>query len=197
MTALKNGTTRDKHTTHLCPQLFFFHSLLSLPIHSTLSPLLALLFLSKFDLVTPLPQPYLSNDTNLPPFRRKTKFVQLVCLEHHFHPSMPQKNPAPRYFDLQVSQVMCIWFGLNKMYANMYVNVCSSHTGCEKLLRGMVNSWQNFYFDGQIRYRKSKRYHDDRRAKYSHKQTCYLPGVSPPGFKPGISSRGLFNELVC
>ena len=38
----------------------------------------------------------------------------------------------------------------------MYVNVCSSHTGCGKLLHEMVHSWQNFYFDGHIRYRNSK-----------------------------------------
>ena len=74
----------------------------------------------------------------------------------HLCPWMPYKNPAPRYFDLQVSQVTCTRFGLNKMYANMYVNVCSSHTGCGKLLHEMVHSRQNFYFDGHIRYRKSK-----------------------------------------
>ena len=38
----------------------------------------------------------------------------------------------------------------------MYVDVCSSHKGCGKFLHGMVSSWQNFYFDGHIRYRKSK-----------------------------------------
>ena len=38
----------------------------------------------------------------------------------------------------------------------MYVNVCSSHTGCGKLLRGTVHSWQNFYFDVHISYGKSK-----------------------------------------
>ena len=54
------------------------------------------------------------------------------------------EKPVPKYFDLQVSQVTCIWFGLNKMYANMYVDVCSSHTGCGKCLHGMVHSWQNF-----------------------------------------------------
>ena len=58
--------------------------------------------------------------------------------------------------DLQVSQVTCIWFGLNKMYANMYINVCSGHTGCGKLLHGMVYSRQNLYFDEHVRYRKSK-----------------------------------------
>ena len=68
-----------------------------------------------------------------------------------------KKNPAPRYFDLQGSQVMCTWFGLNKMYANMYINVCSGHTGCGKLLNRMVHSQQNFYSDGHVRYRKSKR----------------------------------------
>ena len=50
--------------------------------------------------------------------------------EYHFRPSMPKKDPAPRCFDLQVSQVTRIRFGLNKMYANMYVHVCSGHTGC-------------------------------------------------------------------
>ena len=58
--------------------------------------------------------------------------------------------------DLQVSQVTCIWFGLNKMYANMYINVCSGHKGCERLLHGMVYSRQSFYFDEHVRYRKSK-----------------------------------------
>ena len=38
----------------------------------------------------------------------------------------------------------------------MYVNVYSGHKGCGKLLHGMAHSWQNFYFDGYIRYRKSK-----------------------------------------
>ena len=38
----------------------------------------------------------------------------------------------------------------------MYINVCSGHTGCGKLLHGMVCSQQNFYFDGHVRYRKSK-----------------------------------------
>ena len=38
----------------------------------------------------------------------------------------------------------------------MYINVCSGHTGCGKLLHGMVHSWQNFYFDGHIRYRKTE-----------------------------------------
>ena len=71
----------------------------------------------------------------------------------------------------------------------MYVNVCSSHTGCGKLLRGTVHSWQNFYFDGHVRYRK--RHHDDRRAKYSHKQTCYLPGVSPARIRTQIRLLGL------
>ena len=42
------------------------------------------------------------------------------------------------------------------MYANIYVDVCSSHTGCGKFLHGMVSPWQHFYFDGHIRYRKSK-----------------------------------------
>ena len=46
--------------------------------------LLALLFLTKSDPVTPLLQPYLSNDTNLPPFRRKIKFAQQVCPANHF-----------------------------------------------------------------------------------------------------------------
>ena len=38
----------------------------------------------------------------------------------------------------------------------MYINVLSGHTGCEKILHGMVHSQQNFYFDGHVRYRKSK-----------------------------------------
>ena len=38
----------------------------------------------------------------------------------------------------------------------MYINVCSGHTGCEKLLHGMVHSQQSFCFDGHVRYRKSK-----------------------------------------
>ena len=38
----------------------------------------------------------------------------------------------------------------------MYVNVFSGHTGCGKLLHRMVHSQQNFYFDGHVRYRKSK-----------------------------------------
>ena len=59
----------------------------------------------------------------------------------HLCPWMPQKNPAPRYFNLQVSQVTCIWFGLNIMYENMYINACSGHTKCEKLLHGKVKSW--------------------------------------------------------
>ena len=74
--------------------------------------------------------------------------------ECHSRPSMPKKDPAPRYFDLQVSQVTCIWFGLNKMYANMYINVCSGHTGCKKVLHVMVHAQQNLYFDGHVRYRK-------------------------------------------
>ena len=32
----------------------------------------------------------------------------------------------------------------------MYVNVCSSHTGFGKMLHEMVQSWQNFYFDGHF-----------------------------------------------
>ncbi len=55
-----------------------------------------------------------------------------------------RKKPARRYVDLQVSQVTCIWFGLNKMYADMYISVCSGHTGYGKLLYGMVYSGQNF-----------------------------------------------------
>ena len=74
----------------------------------------------------------------------------------HLRPWMPKKDPAPRYFDLQVSQVTCIWFGVNKIYANMHINVFSGHTGCGKLLHGMVYSRQNFYFDGHVRYIKSK-----------------------------------------
>ena len=38
----------------------------------------------------------------------------------------------------------------------MYVNVYISDTGFGKLLHGMVHLRQNFYFDGHIRYRKSK-----------------------------------------
>ena len=38
----------------------------------------------------------------------------------------------------------------------MYINVCSGHAGCGKVLHGMVHSQQNFYFDGHVRYRKSK-----------------------------------------
>ena len=38
----------------------------------------------------------------------------------------------------------------------MYISVCSGHKGCGKLLHGMVHSQQNFYFDGHVRYRKSK-----------------------------------------
>ena len=38
----------------------------------------------------------------------------------------------------------------------MYINVCSGHTGCEKVLHVMVHAQQNFYFDGHVRYRKSK-----------------------------------------
>ena len=38
----------------------------------------------------------------------------------------------------------------------MYVNVCSSHKGCGKVLHGVVHLQQNFYFDGHERYRKSK-----------------------------------------
>ena len=38
----------------------------------------------------------------------------------------------------------------------MYINVCSGHTGCGKVLHGMVHSQQKIYFDGHVRYRKSK-----------------------------------------
>ena len=38
----------------------------------------------------------------------------------------------------------------------MYVNVCSDHTGCGNRFMGKVHTWQNFYFDGHMRYRKSK-----------------------------------------
>ena len=38
----------------------------------------------------------------------------------------------------------------------MHIKVCSGHTGCGKLLHGMVHAQQNFYFDGHVRYRKSK-----------------------------------------
>ena len=38
----------------------------------------------------------------------------------------------------------------------MYISVCSGHTGCGKVLHGMIHSQQNFYFDGHVRYRKSK-----------------------------------------
>ena len=38
----------------------------------------------------------------------------------------------------------------------MYINVCSSHTGRGKLLHEMVHAQQNFYFDGNVRYRKSQ-----------------------------------------
>ena len=55
-----------------------------------------------------------------------------------------RKDPAPRCMDLQVSQVTCTWFGLNKMYADMYVSVCSGHTGCKKVLHGMISSRQVF-----------------------------------------------------
>ena len=75
---------------------------------------------------------------------------------YHSRPPMPQKNPAPRYCDLQVSQVTRIRFGLNKMYANMYVNVCSGHSGCGNRFMGKVHSWKNLYFDGHMRYRESK-----------------------------------------
>ena len=74
----------------------------------------------------------------------------------HSRPPKPQKDPAPRYRDLQISQVTRIRFGLNKMYASMYVNVCSDHTGCGNRFMGKVHTWQNFYFDGHMRYRKSK-----------------------------------------
>ena len=42
------------------------------------------------------------------------------------------------------------------MYANMYINVYSGHTGCGNRFMGKVHSWPNFYFDGHVRYRKSK-----------------------------------------
>ena len=42
------------------------------------------------------------------------------------------------------------------MYENMYVDVCSGHTGFGNRFMGMVHSWQNFYFDGHMRYRESK-----------------------------------------
>ena len=58
--------------------------------------------------------------------------------------------------DLQVSQVTCIWFGLNKMYADMYISVCSGHTGCGKLLHEDGLFTAEFYFDEHVRYRKSK-----------------------------------------
>ena len=38
--------------------------------------------------------------------------------------------------DLQISKVTRIRFGLNKMYANMYINMCSGHKGSVKLLHG-------------------------------------------------------------
>ena len=38
----------------------------------------------------------------------------------------------------------------------MYVNVCSGQTGCGNCFMGMVHSRQKFYFDGHMRYRKSK-----------------------------------------
>ena len=90
-------------------------------------------------------------------------YGELVCvlwLGNGEVPSPPmdavEKNPASRYFDLQVSQVTCIWFGLSKIYANLYVDVCSRHKGCGKLLHKMVQSWQKFYVDGHIRYRERK-----------------------------------------
>ena len=73
-------------------------------------------------------------------------------------PWMPHKSLVPRYVDLQISQVTCIWFGWNKMYANMYVDVCSSHTGFGKCLHGSWDgsSMAKFYFDEHVRYRKRK-----------------------------------------
>ena len=81
---------------------------------------------------------------------------ELVCVRdgkivrRQSRPIMSLKNPAPRFIDLQVSKVTCAQFRLNKMYANMYIKVCSGHTGCGKLLHGKVKSWQYFYFDGKI-----------------------------------------------
>ena len=38
----------------------------------------------------------------------------------------------------------------------MHINVCSGHKGFGKVLHGMVHSQEKFYFDGHVRYRKSK-----------------------------------------
>ena len=60
----------------------------------------------------------------------------------------------------------------------MYINVCSSHTGCRKLVHEMVNAQQNFYFDGHVRYRKSKDImmtalkNDIRRDRHTLFETC-------------------------
>ena len=76
----------------------------------------------------------------------------------------------------------------------MYVNVFSSHTGCGKLLHGMVHSRRNFYFDGHIRYRKSK---DIMMTGVQNivtdKHATYLE-FPPLGFEPRTDSRVFYNE---
>ena len=38
----------------------------------------------------------------------------------------------------------------------MYINVCSGHKGCAKMFHAVAHLLRNFYFDGHVRYRRSK-----------------------------------------
>jgi hypothetical protein len=60
---------------------------------------------------------------------------------------------------------------------------------CAAVIQGVKRSFMGWSLHGKILFwwtdkiQKNQGYHDDRRAKHSYKQTCYLPGVSPAGIR--------------
>ena len=64
---------------------------------------------------------------------------------------------------------------------------------CAAVIQGVGNCFMGWSIHGRILFwrtckiQKKQGHHSNQRAKYSHKQTCYLPGVSPLGFEPRFS----------
>ena len=58
-------------------------------------------------------------------------------------------------------------------------------------LHDVRNIMGNFKFLRREKIQKNWAYHSNQRAKYSHKQTCYLPGVSPARIRTQIRLLGL------
>ena len=60
---------------------------------------------------------------------------------------------------------------------------------CVVVIQGLESVFMGWSIYGKILFlwtykiQKKQGYHDDRRAKHSYRQTCYLPGVSPAGIR--------------